>query len=229
MPLLSKPRPVTADDRSSVVQLVSLLTAGENPRPRLNFARLSEDDARQLVELADRVRAGDLPRDDAKFLRLVATAADFDSDHFAKRAEAAKAARKRAEREARERRMPFGRRETTNLFLALFEALEAEDIWLDDVVTIVAVLVQLASGKTLMSTSMVEGSAEAGDLALVVNGNFGLVGAADGSNLVLGWKARAKFLMEEGWLEASNRGPSWRLTLGPKLRELVDLAPEVTA
>jgi hypothetical protein len=223
MALLSKPRPVTAEDRSSVVELVSVLMSGENPRPRLDFARLSEDDARQLVELSDRVRAGDLPRDDARFLRLVAVAADFDSDHFQKRAEAANAARKAFEREARERRMPFGKRETRNLFLALFEALEVEDLWLDDVVTMVAVLCQLVAGKPLISSSAIEGSAATGDLALVVNANIGLVGVADGSNLTLGWKSRTKYLSEEGWLEISGRGPIQRLTLGPRLRELVDL------
>jgi hypothetical protein len=219
---LLKTRRLRANDRHAVLELVARLTAGEDPRPSPDFDRLTESEAVDLVEFCERVNRGEA-EPDQKFWRLVAASAGFDRDHFERRAAEAKAARKECERSARERRMPFGRRETTNLFLELFRALEADDLWLDDVVTIVAVLVQLAAGKPLISTSTIEGSAATGDLALVVNANMGLIGGADGSSIALGWQARAKYLAEEGWLGISGRGPIRRITLGPKLRALVEL------
>lgn len=222
MGLLKAQRRLRHDDVHAVKELVSRLASGEQPRPWPELARLPEDEALELVELTDEINRGERKPDD-RFWKLVAVSAGFPANHFKHRAEEARAAAKAAEREARARRLPFSRRQETNLLLELFGELAVEDLWLDDVIVIVGVLMQLAAGKPLISTSTVEGNGI--DATVVVNANIGFVGVADGSNLTLGWRARSKYLAAQGWLHVEARGPIVRLSAGPKIRALFDDVP----
>lgn len=223
---LKEARRLRQDDVAVVQELVALLSAGESPRPRVDFGRLSDGEAIELVELAEAINRGDADRGDQKFWSLVAAASAFDRDHFRKRHEQAKAARKAAEREAKERRMLFGRRETRNLFLALHEALVAEDVWADDVLVLTLVLLQLAAGKPLRESTVIEGSGD--DATLVVDANLGFAGRSDGTSAATGWRQRAAFLHEERWLRVESKGHFVRMRPGPRLAEALAgvLVPE---
>ena len=228
--ILKAPRRLRAADRELVQELVARLSAGEDPRPRVDFDELSERQAVELVELSERINLGETDRSNPTFWRLVALASGWEESHFQRRFEEKAAARKAAERLARKRRMPFGRAETRALLLELAEALADEDMWCDDVLVIVLVLMQLLSGRPLISTSTIEGTAETGDLALVVNRNIGLAGNSDGTFATAGWQSRVKFLSEERWLEVTGRGPIARIKPGPRLLALFDLSvPEEAA
>jgi hypothetical protein len=225
-----KTRRLRRDDEPVVRELVSRLASGEDPRPWPDLERLSESEAVELVELAERINRGDLDRSDRKFWRLVAAASGWDRDHFERRAAEAKAAGKAAEREARERRMPWSRREEKNLLLALQEGLDGDELWVDDAMVVLLVAMQFASGKPLVPTSKIEGSAAAGDLTLFVDVNYGFVGDSDGSSATAGWRQRAAYLAEEGWLQIEGRGPRIRIRFGPRVLGLLDapVAAEVS-
>ncbi len=220
-----KSRRLRRDEWGSVVELVSNLAAGENPRPRLDVERVSEAEAVELAELAEQIRFGEVDRMNARFWKLVAKASGFPDDHFDRRAREAKAARKAAEREAKERRLRFSRREESGFFRAAAAALHAEDCWIDDVAVMVAVLAQFASGRPFNGSSHFTGSGR--DAALVVDWNKGgLFGPVDGQGRLDNVRSRLDFLQREGWiivLEA--RGPVRSIKLGPRLLDALDDVP----
>jgi hypothetical protein len=118
--------------------------------------------------------------------------------------------------EAMRVRRPFSKVETSNFFLTAFQALADEDIWIDDLQVMVAVLSLFAAGRTLAAGSHFE--AEGDDLVLHYNNNYGILGAPSASGTFDGWQNRLKFLDEEGWLSIAGRGPQRTIRLGPKLK-----------
>ena len=127
------------------------------------------------------------------------------------------------DKEAMRVRRPFTREETTNFFRAAFEAMEVEDLWIDDVQVLVAILATFAAGKTLVSTAYFEG--EGDDLTLCYDNNYGLLGNAAASGSFDGWTNRLPLLNDEGWLECRGRGPQRAIKLGPRLREALAGTP----
>ncbi len=109
-------------------------------------------------------------------------------------------------------RRPFTREETTNFFRAAFEAIEVEDLWIDDVQVLVAILATFAAGKTLVSTAYFEG--EGDDLTLCYDNNYGLLGNAAASGSFDGWTNRLPLLNDEAGWSAEVEGRSRRSSLG---------------
>jgi hypothetical protein len=224
--MLLKRDKLSAGDRDVIARTVAFLCGGEVPQPKIQWDRLDEGEQDELRRLVGRLYDGDHDGIDRstldaaatrRFERLIAIGAGFDPDRFQQRREEEEMAVKARDREARERRLPFTKRETTNLLLAWFEALDEDDAWVDDVAVMTVILAQFASGRTLISTSYFEGSAATDDLALVVNANYGLAGDSDGASTLAGWKARVDFLADERWLSVVKSGPTWKLSPGAKL------------
>ena len=178
-----------------------------------------------MAELAEQIRLGEVDRNNPKFWKLVAVASGFPADHFDRRAREAKAARKAAEREAKERRLRLSRSEESGFFRAAAAALHEQDCWADDIATITMVLSQFASGRPFNVASRFVGSGR--DAALVVDWNKGgLLGPVDGQGCLDNVQSRLQFLHQEGWLVCSGpRGPQREIRLGPRLLDALDDVP----
>jgi hypothetical protein len=117
--------------------------------------------------------------------------------------------------------MPVGRRELSSFFEDLHAALLANDVWMDDVATLVGVVLQFVSGRPLLPSNRFEGVGK--DAKLVVNTNLGMWGSLDAEGTLVAWQSRVQHLAGEGFLTLTTHGPTWRIGLGARLRDVLDL------
>jgi hypothetical protein len=222
--ILSKPA-IRAEDRALVHEVVAVLAGGEAEPPRVDFEQLDSGEAAELVKLAGRIHEGELDRGHARFWRLVARGSGREESYFERQAEQARKQRKEAASKARERRMPFTKRETTNLFVALYQAMNEGDLFADDAAAIAVTLMVFAAGKPFAGTAAtLEDSAEGPTLVFNVLATSLAPGLDDGGMLD-GFRGRADFLAQEGWFAIAKSGPVWRLRLGARLRGALDGVP----
>jgi hypothetical protein len=197
--------------------------AGRIYRQRVDASRLEDDDVRRLCDLVgliaiphgvdldklSRSERGDLER-------LIARGAGLDDDHFSKRRERAQRMTEQAEQTAKKRKLPLTRRQQTNVFQVLYQGLADDDLWLDDVSVIAALLCMWSAGKTLDGVTFFTG--EGDDLTFHLNASVGFLGRTGSAGNSDNWRDRLIFLGEERWLRIERRGPEWAIRLGDRLK-----------
>jgi hypothetical protein len=130
--------------------------------------------------------------------------------------------RELAERDASRRRRPFGRRETTNLFLAFHAEMCALNLFVDDLATIATMLALFAAGKPIDGTLGRFEDSDDGPV-LVLNVLHSLAPSRDDGGLLDGLYGRIESLAGQGWFEIVSRsGPTWKLRLGPRLLDALE-------
>ena len=218
-PILSRTTRLPTAELAWAAGVVARLTAGEDPRPRIEWERLDEREQRELVALCERL-AGDgggnviadrsrlSETETRRFYDLVERGAAFELGHFARRAEA----RKVKEVDG----MKFSQKQQTSLFRVLYAELAAGEIWIDDVACIGLLLAQFAARRTFVDSAFFEQEQD-GEFALCYDANRGMRGSVDGLGHLDGIAQRLDYLAAEGWLSIMEKGAERRLKLGPKL------------
>ena len=187
-------------------------------RARLDWSRLDDDEQLELVDAIKQASEDgfSLAKLSKRGESLVERVVGLEEGAFAKERRDEQARRDAAEADAKARRLRLDKDDTANFFKAMAEQLVVDAVWLDDVATLVGVIVQFAAGKAFAPAARLEGAGL--DAELIVDRRFGVWGGRDGEGVLSGWADRLKHLHAEGWLRVTEPGgPEIRIRLGERL------------
>lgn len=221
-------------DRSWIRETVALLTAGEEPRPQVDFARLDERDELELLTLTETICGGgrdvEMSRlsaaETGRFFELVEKGAEFERGHYERRAREATEMLQTRDRTAKARKITLSRREVSHFFQRAYRELADGEIWADDLGVLSLLLALFSTGKTFNSAAYFEGAGDT--LTLHFDVGYGFRGAVDGTGKFDDVNGRLDHLHEQEWIILTKHGPAWSLRLGPRLRYALDGTQEVT-